>query len=267
MNAKKKLLFSFAGLILSIAIFSTVVFAWFAISSATSEFVVESGKLETDTHLYYGDWDGSTYTWNEVNTKAEANYIFDGFVPGQILTFKLQMSNFSESSIKTQYQVDFGMLMYLDGISDSPSTAIINEPNVAEGDRHIFNAINVKIFPYSTTIDATIPDQIDFTTEEVDGKVQAKQVEVTSSIVHDYKIAGDDYLPVTGCKILREYLSNKNLIAKSNNNLIGQGKAVVYIIKIYFNPLYITPSNDFMNKSFRVEKINVTYTQKQEITE
>ena len=116
MNTKKKILFSFVGLILSITVFATVVLAWFAISSVTSDFVVETGNLETDTTLYYGDWDSesSKYTWVEVGDQDDANKIFQNFIPGQILTFKLQISNLSESTIKAQYSAKFGKIMYLD---------------------------------------------------------------------------------------------------------------------------------------------------------
>lgn len=272
MNAKKKLLFSFAGLILSIAIFSTVVFAWFAINSVSSEFIVETGVLETDTDLYHRVYDSETdtYKWNIVNTKADANYIFNNIVPGQVVTFKLQLSNCATSSIKANYTIKIGEILF--GDEDDENLSLTPET------QHLLNAIHIKIDRYTETVDDKDVKSFAITSQKIDDVNVASEVVVDDDIVNTYEIAykkGDpnEFKPLDKAKQLSQYLGEANKTMISSSDTIAPGTAAVYIIRIYFNPLFgiyngdNEVSNSFMKQKFHVEHFRVDYTQEKQITE
>ena len=112
MNTKKKLLFSFVGLILSISVFATVVFAWFAIGDSTADFTVETGNIKSNIELYAGKWNGSEYIWTLVDEEDDATRLFQNMIPGQILTFRLDVINDEDSNVSVTYSIDLGMLYY-----------------------------------------------------------------------------------------------------------------------------------------------------------
>lgn len=256
MNAKKKLLFSFAGLILSIAIFSTVVFAWFSINITSSDMVIETGNIESDAVLYHGKWDGSKYTWIEVETDDDATKIFKEMVPGQIVTFRFDLTNSAKSSVDVNYLVKIGNLQYCGDTSTTSTYTNIAE--MAETDQHLFNAINVFVSDKYTTV----PE---------DATVRALSVADPATFVP---------IESENIKKLSEYIPNnkKVFIAKDTvNNVLKPGETVSYIIKFYFNPTFgvnestnpVTPnySNHFAHKGFKIEHFVAEFTQKQEITE
>ena len=278
MNTKRKLLFSFVGLILSIAIFSTVVFAWFAISNATGEFVVETGNLETDTKLYHAKYIPATtgtdpvaahYEYTLVDEATDANNLFENMIPGQILTFQLEITNSSTSTIKADYEVVLGKLFYGEsdgknnvytGISFSEvtsTTVLINTSDSDESnDQHLFYAINLTVEKVAT------------------GKAYVNGADIIDvSTIQGVKIAeesGDNkYKPISDpadkVETLVEKLSDKKL---ADGGDLAPGTTDIYIIKFYFDPTYGTPnSNQFRSKAFKIENITVNYTQKQQITE
>ena len=275
MNTKRKLLFSFVGLILSIAIFSTVVFAWFAISNATGEFVVETGNLETDTKLYHAKYIPATtgdspapasYQYTLVDTVQDANNLFENMIPGQIITFQLEVSNSSKSTIKANYEVVLGELFY--GSSDgknnvysgitfseiTSSTVLTDTTDEDESnDQHLFYAINLTVEKVAT------------------GKAYADGADIIDvDVIQDVKIAKEsNYKPIDDpadkVKTLVEKLSDKKL---ADGGDLAPGTTDIYIIKFYFDPTYGEPnSNQFRLKAFKIGNIKVNYTQKQEITE
>ena len=255
MNAKRKILFSFAGLILSIAIFSTVVFAWFSINITTSDMVIETGNIESDAVLYHGKWDGSKYTWIEVETSDDATKIFKEMIPGQIITFRFDLTNSEKSSVDVNYLVRIGKLQYC---SDTSTTSTYTDVvEMTETDQHLFNAINVFVSEKYTTI----PDD---------------------STVRALSIANPDtFVPIVSenIKKLSEYIpSNKKVfIEKETDNILKPGETVSYIIKFYFNPTFgidestnpVTKnySNHFAHKGFRIEHFVAEFSQKEQITE
>ena len=271
MNTKRKLLFSFAGLILSIVIFSTVVFAWFALSSTTSEFVVQTGNLETDTDLYRRVLNNdSTYSWVKVDTTDDADNIFENMIPGQVITLKLQMSNLGTSTIKTLYSVKFGDIL----VNDET-----DEKNIEPDAQELLNAINIEVYPYITGGDGKL-DQIPVSTlTDLSNKKYASEAEVNNVTVSNYQIAypkghDNEFDPVAGTPKLSSYISDEILIEEDDDNLINPGCAVVYIIKFYFNPNFgynveenVANSNHFMNLKFTIEHLKVEYTQQKQITE
>ena len=245
MNAKKKLLFSFAGLILSIVIFSTVVFAWFAITSTTSDFVVETGYIKSNATLYYGNWDGSTYTWEEVKNKDTANNIFKKIIPGQIITFKLVLLNDSTSTVDINYDVSFGGLLYNSDINASDDYVL---PEVEkETDIHLFNAIYFGIKEDTSTMTDTEVNQLfkPSTTGENRFKPDAQMSKLSS------------------------YIDNLT-ICSPQDAYLEPGESANYILKFYFNPLFVDPteeSNVFANKGFKIDTIICNFYQRQQIIE
>lgn len=271
MNAKKKLLFSFAGLILSIAIFSTVVFAWFAISTSTSEFVIETGNLETDTKLYHAKYtttDGSGnavtpyYKYTLVDTEDDANNLFEKMIPGQIITFQLEITNSSDSTCMANYEAVLGKLFYgsSDGMNGVYSGIAFNEittetvlintnDDITTNDQHLFYGINVII-----TKVATGKDFVDGADTIPVATIQGVQIANTTT-----------YKPVDAAQTLAEKVADKSL---ANGGDLAPGKTDIYIIKFYFDPTYGQPnSNQFRLNAFKIGNITVNYTQKQEITE
>lgn len=281
MNAKKKLLFSFAGLILSIAIFSTVVFAWFAISNSTGEFIVATGNLETDTKLYHAkyipetiDGEGNTnaahYEYTLVDTVADANNLFKDMVPGQVLTFQLEVGNSSQSTIKADYDINLGDIFY--GIINNDGTttwannnnAISLESQIPLDDQNqnLLYAIHIVCEKISTSVES------DFENPE----------DVEASLIQNVKIYESDFSSLADTLVNK--LNNKTISkAKTGDDLtLEVGETDVYIIKFYFNPMYgkyklpdgtiqQPNSNNFRLKTFKIGNITVNYTQKQEITE
>ena len=272
MNTKRKLLFSFVGLILSIAIFSTVVFAWFTMGGASSEFIVETGVLETDTDLYHRvyDYETQTYKWNLVDTVKEANYIFNNIVPGQVITFKLQLSNCSYSSVKSDYVVKIGKILFGDETDE--------DLTLTSTSQHLFNAINIKIDQYVEIDDDQTVKKFPVTTEKVNGINVATEVIVDDSIVNSFEIAipkgeTNEFSPVNTSKQLREYLDAPNKTMVNSEDSIEPGNAVVYIIRLYFNPLFgeyngeKEVSTGFMKQKFYIQYFEIQYTQEKKITE
>lgn len=273
MNTKRKLLFSFAGLILSIAIFSTVVFAWFAISNATGEFVVETGNLETDTKLYHAkyipattDEGGNTvaahYKYTLVDTVEDANNLFENMIPGQIITFQLEISNSNTSSIKANYEAKLGSLFFgnsdglnsvYSGITFSEITATTVLTNTTDdnpnNDQHLFHAINMVV--------SKVAESKDF--------AEGADVIPVATIQGVKIVDSSTFKPVDAAQTLAEKVSDKSLASGGD---LAAGKTDIYIIKFYFDPTYGKPnSNQFRLNAFKIGNITVNYTQKEQITE
>lgn len=254
MNTKRKLMFSFIGLILSIAVFSTVVFAWFAKSDVSADFIVETGNLETTTKLYHavGTNSGAEYTWNEVVTTDDAKRVFTNIVPGQVVTFFLVLHNQSTSTVTVNYNINFGGFKHLadtKSITDSEytsysSSTIITSANIPA----LFSAIAVKVQQFNVASADTRPTN-----------QQVKDVSI-------YKT--DTYGKDDSAKTLSEYVTST---AIAENGTLAKGAYTGYIIRFYFDPTVgtATPgkSNDFMNEAFLVNTIIASYTQKEEVIE
>lgn len=275
MNAKKKLLFSFAGLILSIAIFSTVVFAWFSIHSVTSEFVIQTGNLETDTVLYhakaqYTDDSVTSYKYTEVVSQEDASKLFTNMIPGQIITFQLELTNKGTSTISAEYTIKFGDLFFgtlnveTGVVTWGDALESVDDLQLING-QHLLHAIHVKVYQIGTV-------QKNETNTDITSGAYITDVDDIQGVVianpEDYSSDADQL----SSKIAE---ANKSLI--DNKGILAVGDTDVYIIKFYFNPVYgkfvenaITyekNSNNFRNQAFKVECIYVDYTQKQQITE
>lgn len=240
MSIKKRLTLSISGLILSIAVFATVVFAWFTMNTATSDFIVETGNMDSDAALYVGYWDGTKYDWEKVESQVEASKLFERFMPGQIITFYLELNNKPESTVDISYDFKFGDLLYDDDIKTSKDygeTTVANEDEV-----HLFNAVNVSISEAYTAL----PED---------------------AVINGLFKPGNDYKPDASSKKLSYYLTDDTNIAESGETVIAPGKSVYYILKFYFNPVFQTSSNVFKNQGFKVDTIKINFYQKHEITE
>ena len=260
MNTKRKLLFSFAGLILSIAIFSTVVFAWFAMSKASSDLIVETGNINSDVVLYSGKWDSKTskYEWNKVLTTDALSKTFENVVPGQILTFRLDITNREDSNVNVTYNVKIGKLLYCADLTpDSGSKTYVDQTTAISDDtQHLFNAINVWVSEMYISVVPT-------------GSTKVKNIPDDATIKDLYSPV--DYKPVTGYKQLSTYINDgtgSEFIAEKPANVIAPGETVSHIIKFYFDPTFGDPdSNAFADKGFTIKEFIANFTQEKQITE
>lgn len=260
MNAKKKLLFSFAGLILSIAIFSTVVFAWFALSRVTSDITIETGHIESSIELYSGKWDttNSKYIWTKIETENQAAKLFKNIVPGQILTFRLDITNSIDSNVNVTYDIEIGKLLYCADLTpDSGSKTYVDQTAaISEDTQHLFNAINLWI---SEMYISVVPD----------GSTKVKNIPSDAAIKALYTPV--DYKPVTGSKKLSSFINDGSgieFVKENLTNVLEPGQTVCHIIKFYFDPTFGTPnSNGFADKGFSIEKFIGNFTQQKQITE
>ena len=260
MNTKRKLLFSFVGLILSIAIFSTVVFAWFALSKVSSDIIVETGHIESSIVLYSGKWDStnSKYTWTKVETEKELTKIFKNMIPGQILTFRLDVINSEESNVNITYDIQLGKLLYCNDLTPEEGTKTYSNQTVAieEGVQHLFNAINVWV---STMYISSVST----------GSTKVVNLPSDSEIKAMYTPV--DYKPVDGSKKLSNFINDGSgsiLVNEDLNNIVDPGQTVCHIIKFYFDPTFGKPnSNGFADQGFTIEKFIGNFTQQKAVTE
>ena len=270
MNTKRKLMFSFIGLILSIAVFSTVVFAWFAKSDVSSDFIVETGKLDTTTKLYHAtDPSGDAYTWNELKTTDDVNDVITNMVPGQVVSFLLVLHNENTSSVDAEYTISFGGFKHLAteaaDFADSTKSSYSSAADVNKGGTipELFTAISVAWDDFAMSTDTDRPTV-----------TAVKNVAIYDS---------SNYKSASGTKTIGAYVENDlitNTLTSGENEAnddLKAGAYVGYIIRFYFDPTVVfdkdaanvtqnpANSNLLMNQAFIVNSIIVNYTQKQQI--
>ena len=251
MNTKRKLLFSFVGLILSIAIFSTVVFAWFAISNATADVTIETGNVNSKIELYAGKWNKSSeeYDWSLVDTNNKLSRIFEDMVPGQILTFRLDVINEEDSEVNVTYNLELGMLLYCSDIKVDNHQYTEQKEAIGEDSQHLFNAINIWISEWYSSAEL----------ENLDIKGLYNPIE-------------NEYKPINGSyklsKFINDGVTNALLLKENPDNVLSPGETASHIIKFYFDPTFGTPnSNAFANQGFSILKFVGNFTQEKVITE